>query len=221
MPIVVLHQDFSGPVTKFLHLSTEFLALHPPKSVWTSLIGLLWPSLAQTKKHWRDSRRDTQAGAMRRSILALAASSCLASATWNNGRDLGIGIPSPVRETGALNAQVDATGWTPRPTEPPGQEAVMELLRRRRGLGRRQETNTWVNDRTCGWFSGYSCKLMVVILQVRTQSKLVYYSFGLYMRRHRLQLRNEPEKRGGLCLWNLVGILHCLSRLSGIQTKRM
>ncbi|KAM7214431.1 hypothetical protein V8F06_010188 [Rhypophila decipiens] len=106
---------------------------------------------------------------MRRSMAVLAASAGLASATWNWGRDLGMGIPLPARETGWGNAQADATGWTPRPTEPPGQKAAMDLLKKgRRGLRERQNTDTWLNEETCGWFSesssvaftcesGYTC----------------------------------------------------------------
>ncbi|KAM7185355.1 hypothetical protein V8F20_011832 [Naviculisporaceae sp. PSN 640] len=106
---------------------------------------------------------------MRRSTVVLAASAGLASATWNVGRDLGMGIPLPARETGPGNAHAAETGWTPRPTEPPGQKAAMDLLKRGRwGPRERQLTNTWVNDVTCGWFSesasypftcdtGYTC----------------------------------------------------------------
>jgi len=166
VPLFVFHQDFFSPCNQISQSSKEFLTLSPPDE---HLDELNWSWLTQLCANKETltilATRHTVGKAMRSSIFVLAASGCLASATWSNGRDLGVGIPSPARETGASNARVDATGWTPRPTEPPGREAVMELLKRRRGLGRRQDTNTWINDRTCGWFSESSCKWIVVKLQ--------------------------------------------------------
>lgn len=138
--------------------TTQASAIHTGSS-WAGRIGSRRHNHSLISGSGFFSEFGQQQAAMRRSTVVLAASAGLASATWNFGRDLGIGIPLPARETGSGNAHVAETGWTPRPTEPPGQKAALDLLRRGRGRPReRQLTNTWVNDQTCGWFSESACK---------------------------------------------------------------
>lgn len=101
---------------------------------------------------------------MRPSIALLAASGCLVDATWlrwTGDRDLVGRGSQPPRETGA--AAVDmADGWTPKPTPAPGSisgaDAALELLQQRRAT-----TNTWLDETTCGWFSGTSCKITLLV----------------------------------------------------------
>ncbi|KAL2195216.1 hypothetical protein P885DRAFT_41243 [Corynascus similis CBS 632.67] len=91
---------------------------------------------------------------MRSQLWLLAAWGRLASA---NGL-LGQKLDHPVdvshllpRETQA-SAPDGANGWTPKPTEGPS----LELVRRSQrwaNLKRQTSENTWLNDKTCGWFS--------------------------------------------------------------------
>jgi hypothetical protein len=95
-----------------------------------------------------------------RSLLALAALSCVANAGfvkqfWDlNGRDL-----AAPRETGAFFRADESQGWTPKPTAAPGgiseSEAVLELLKRG---GDKRATNTFENAHTCGWYADQSCE---------------------------------------------------------------
>lgn len=95
---------------------------------------------------------------MRPSILLLTAASGLASAAWHKlpgHRDLVGGGGSFPRETGCVGAD-ESQGWTPKPTPAPDSlsesDTVLELLRARAA------TNTWENEKTCGWTVGQSCK---------------------------------------------------------------
>ncbi|KAK3685276.1 hypothetical protein B0T22DRAFT_213844 [Podospora appendiculata] len=99
---------------------------------------------------------------MRSSALLLVASSCLASARWvkwTSGQDqFGTTAWQP-KET--RPSKVDpATGFTPKPTQAPGStsdaKAVLDLLRRKDGARKRQDTGTWLNLETCGYYSGTS-----------------------------------------------------------------
>lgn len=90
---------------------------------------------------------------MRFPIVVLATSSCVHAAwlRWSVDREA---VWAP-QETGHItdNSQ---TGWTPMPTPAPGAqndgEAVLELLKRQ------TTEKDWTNSKTCGWFSGISCK---------------------------------------------------------------
>ncbi|KAK3941022.1 hypothetical protein QBC46DRAFT_432870 [Diplogelasinospora grovesii] len=98
---------------------------------------------------------------MRCSILLLMTSTYVVNGAWvrwSNGRDL-VGRAWSPRETG-MTSTPDDNGWTPKPTAAPGQpipdsKAVLELFRRKEAKQKRT-TNTWVDESTCGWFSGSS-----------------------------------------------------------------
>lgn len=104
---------------------------------------------------------------MRSSAFLLAASSCFVQAerlarTGQDPAGFGFGHRIP-RPTGpVVPAHYAANGWTPKPTAGPGanskEEVIMELLRRGPDYIRRQNTDTWENAETCGWFSGSACK---------------------------------------------------------------
>ncbi|KAK0619502.1 hypothetical protein B0T14DRAFT_496233 [Immersiella caudata] len=89
---------------------------------------------------------------MRLTILASAALSCLASARLAiAGNQRG----SVVEATGK-SAPDAANGWTPKPTDAPGKSpsgVALDLLKRRDSEDRKT-TNTWLNDKTCGWYTG-------------------------------------------------------------------
>lgn len=99
---------------------------------------------------------------MRISFLLLAASGHLTRADGFLGQEPegAIAFRQP-RQTGA-SAYDAANGWTPRPTDGPlvvdGANAL-EIARRRDEWMRmrRQESNTWINEETCGWRAGTSC----------------------------------------------------------------
>ncbi|KAK0653032.1 hypothetical protein B0T16DRAFT_455343 [Cercophora newfieldiana] len=92
---------------------------------------------------------------MRPTILALAASSCLASAHLAKWGGYQGSVVEPTEPAGSNHDA--ANGWTPKPTDAPGNPspgAVLDLFKRR-SLWKRQATNnTWLNDKTCGWFPG-------------------------------------------------------------------
>jgi hypothetical protein len=97
--------------------------------------------------------------AMRSYLWLLAAPGHLASANLLLGQELDHrGALIWPRETGASD-QAGVIGWTPRPTEAPfvGDRADILELARRRGewvKAKRQTSNTWLNDQTCGWVAG-------------------------------------------------------------------
>ncbi|KAK3328139.1 hypothetical protein B0T19DRAFT_183690 [Cercophora scortea] len=99
---------------------------------------------------------------MRSSALLLVASSCLASARWvkwTGGQDQSGTTAWRPKETGP--SKVDhGVGFTPKPTQAPGStsdaKAVLDLLKRQDGARRRQDTGTWLNSETCGYYSGTS-----------------------------------------------------------------
>ncbi|KAL2022372.1 hypothetical protein VTK56DRAFT_5439 [Thermocarpiscus australiensis] len=93
---------------------------------------------------------------MRLSLVLLGASAHLASADWLIGQELdGRGAQLLPKQTKASTPD-GANGWTPRPTEAPFLDDganPLELVRRREEWMRvkRQSSNTWVNEETCGW----------------------------------------------------------------------
>lgn len=111
---------------------------------------------------------------MRSQLWLLAAWGRLASA---NGL-LGQKLDHPVdvshllpRETQA-SAPDGANGWTPKPTEGPS----LELVRRSQrwaNLKRQTSENTWLNDKTCGWFSEERCKSLPPCIPCSTCAPLI------------------------------------------------
>lgn len=51
---------------------------------------------------------------------------------------------------------LESDGWTPKPTPAPGppceSDSVLSILKR-------ETTNSWENDQTCGWTFRQSCQL--------------------------------------------------------------
>ena len=97
-------------------------------------------------------------------LAIAAAASGLSSAAWlASPWDTRSGAITRPRETGRRPKGDAFAGWTPKPTAAPGTEdsslAVMELLKRGRELDERDNTNTWLNSKTCGYYAGTSCKL--------------------------------------------------------------
>ncbi|KAK4234709.1 hypothetical protein C8A03DRAFT_18433 [Achaetomium macrosporum] len=96
---------------------------------------------------------------MRSHLWLLAASGHVASANWLLGQELDHrGALIWPRETGSSD-HGGVNGWTPRPTEAPfvaGRADGLELARRREEWvkAKRQTSNTWLNDQTCGWAAG-------------------------------------------------------------------
>ncbi|KAL2191546.1 hypothetical protein L209DRAFT_673857 [Thermothelomyces heterothallicus CBS 203.75] len=92
---------------------------------------------------------------MRSHFWILAASGRLVCAGWGFGQkleyhagDVASLLPRETRASGPDGVN----GWTPRPTEAP----PTELVRRRQewaNLKRQDSSNTWINDKTCGWLA--------------------------------------------------------------------
>ncbi|KAI1505717.1 hypothetical protein F5X99DRAFT_404753 [Biscogniauxia marginata] len=90
---------------------------------------------------------------MKTTIILLAALRCGANAAWLRW-SLDSGPVWSPQETSIAAAGDDQAGWTPKPTQIPGEklegEVVLDLLRRQ------DSTTTWTNSETCGWFAGIS-----------------------------------------------------------------
>ena len=92
---------------------------------------------------------------MRSHVWLLAVSGHLAAADWGlEHKPVYAAVVLP-KETQASNHD-DTNGWTPKPTEAP----AVELARRRHPWmnKKRQDDNTWLNDKTCGWRADIECK---------------------------------------------------------------
>lgn len=74
------------------------------------------------------------------------------------------------RETGVVARAAVRAGWSPKPTPAPGTEKpeaeqVLDVL-----LGRENGDKDWVNNQTCGWVSGPSCKYYYLYLMMKLDS---------------------------------------------------
>jgi hypothetical protein len=92
-------------------------------------------------------------------MLTLTAAGGLASASYHTSATDGEPpgrVSMLARMTGYKQSQT-SDGWTPQPTPAPGppseSDSVLSVLKR-------EITNTWENDETCGWTLGQSCKLL-------------------------------------------------------------
>jgi hypothetical protein len=93
---------------------------------------------------------------MRSTILLLAAAS-FASARWFKWTENRDQIWRP-EETGHVDfGEALTAGWSPKPTQAPGEISAEQRVLR--VLKRQTVSNTWLNSKTCGYFSGPACKL--------------------------------------------------------------
>jgi hypothetical protein len=150
LPITFSIKNFSIPSSRQLRPCSCFWV------VWSRTAPIFKPRPAWLIPHQPLS-------AMRLSQFLLAAAANLASADGSLGQvPEGRGGNLQPRETKASTHDV-AKGWTPRPTERPDaldRANALELVRRGEGWirAKRQTSNTWLNEQTCGYTAGVSCE---------------------------------------------------------------
>ncbi|KAL2162958.1 hypothetical protein VTH06DRAFT_6794 [Thermothelomyces fergusii] len=91
---------------------------------------------------------------MRLHLWILAASGRLVCADWALGQKLDYQagyVDSLLPRETTTSSPDGVNGWTPRPTQGP----PTELVRRRQEWAKRHHdmSNTWINDKTCGWLA--------------------------------------------------------------------